>query len=162
MAGSAWADSGMRAWCPLCLLTGKGFSPVIDVRVDAGKLHVRLTGWDAFAVCWRLSWEWEVPVSKIVRVYVRPARPALPIRSRTRWGPCLPELRRVRSGLPSLWIDICAEKYQRLAVSSAGAEDLAGQIARAGVPVKIRHGEPGPLTPSDVSRLATGEFTRGG
>jgi hypothetical protein len=121
-----------------------------------------LAGWDAFAVCWRLSWEWEVPVSKIVRVYVRPARPALPIRSRTRWGPRLPELRRVPSGLPSLWVDICAEKYQRLTVSSAGAEELAGQIARAGVPVKIRHGEPGPLTPSDVSRLATGEFTRGG
>jgi hypothetical protein len=144
------------------LAGGKRFSPVIDVRVDGGKLRVRLAGWDAFAVCWRLSWEWEVPVSKIVRVYVRPARPALPIRSRTRWGPRLPELRRVPSGLPSLWVDICAEKYQRLAVSSAGAEELAGQIARAGVPVKIRHGEPGPLTPSDVSRLASGEFTRGG
>lgn len=152
----------MRVWCPVCLLTGKGFSPVIDVRVGGGKLHVRLAGWDAFAVCRRLSWEWEVPVSKIVRVYVRPARPALPIRSRTRWGPRLPELRRVHRGLPSLWVDICAERYQRLAVSSAGAEDLAGQIARAGVPVKIRHGEPGQLTPSDVSRLATGEFTRGG
>lgn len=51
----------------------EGVQPVIDVRVDGGNLHVRLAGWDAFAVCWRLSWEWEVPVSKIVRVYVRPA-----------------------------------------------------------------------------------------
>jgi hypothetical protein len=134
---------------------------VIEVRVDGGKLHVRLAGWDAFAVCWRLSWQWEVPVSKIVRVYVRPARPALPIRSRSHWGPRLPELRRVRRGLPSLWVDICGEKYQRLAVSSAGAEELAGQIARAGVPVRVRHGQPGPLAPSDVSRLATGELTRG-
>jgi len=134
---------------------------VIDVRVGGGKLHVGLAGWDAFAVCWRSSWQWEVPVGKIVRVYVRPARPALPLRSRTHWGPKLPELRRVRAGLPSLWVDICAEKHQRLAVSAADAEDLAAQIASTGIPVKIRHGEPGPLSPSDVSRLATGEFSRG-
>ena len=122
---------------------------------------MRLAGWDAFAVCWRLSWQWEVPVSKIVRVYVRPARPALPVRSRTRWGPRLPELRRVHSGLPSLWVDISAEEYQRLAVSCADAEELAGQIARAGVPVKVRHGQPRPLTPGDVARLASAQFTRG-
>lgn len=134
---------------------------MIDVRVGTGELHVRLAGWDAFAVCWRFSWQWQVPVSKIVRVYVRPARPALPVKSRTHWGPDLPELRRVRAGLPSLWVDICAEKHQRLAVSCANAEELAGQIARSGIPVKVRHGEPGPLTPGDVSRLATGEFTRG-
>ena len=134
---------------------------MIDVQVDAGKLHVRLAGWDAFAVCWRSSWQWEVPVSKVVRVYVRPARPALPIRSRTRWGPRLPELRRVHGGLPSLWVDISAEKHQRLAVSCADAEDLAGQIAGAGVPVKVRQGQPRPLTPGDVARLATGQFTRG-
>ncbi len=134
---------------------------MIDVRVDGGKLHVRLAGWDPFAVCWRFSWQWEVPVSKVVRVYVRPARPALPVRSRTHWGPQLPELRRVRARLPSLWVDICADKHQRLAVSSADAEDLAGQIARDGIPVKIRHSEPGPLTPSEVSRLATGQFIRG-
>lgn len=134
---------------------------MIDVHTGEGRLHVRLAGWDAFAVCWQLSWQWEVPVSKIVRVYVRPARPALPVKSRTHWGPRLPELRRVRSGLPSLWVDISAEKYQRLALSCADAEDLAGQIARAGVPVKVRHGQPGPLSPGDVSRLAAGEFTRG-
>ena len=134
---------------------------MIDVQVDGGKLHVRLAGWDAFAVCWRFSWQWEVPVSKVVRVYVRPARPALPIRSRTRWGPRLPELRRVHGGLPSLWVDISAEKHQRLAVSCADAEDLAGQIAGAGVPVKVRQGQPRPLTPGDVARLATGQFTRG-
>ena len=151
----------MRPWCPLWLLTGKGASSVIDVRADGGKLRVRLAGWDAFAVCWRFSWQWEVPVSKIVRVYVRPARPALPARSRTQWGPHLPELRRVRARVPSLWVDICAEKHQRLAVSTADAGDLAGQIAREGIPVKIRHGEPGPLTASDVSRLAAGELTRG-
>jgi len=151
----------MRAWNPGSLLTGKGPSPVIEVQVDGGKLRVRLTGWDAFAVGWRRSWQWEVPVSKIVRVYVRPARPALSVRSRTRWGPRVPELRRVRSGLPSLWVDISAEKHQRLAVSAADAEDLAGQIARAGIPLKVRRGQPGPLAPSDVSRLAAGVFTRG-
>jgi hypothetical protein len=134
---------------------------VIDVRVDAGKLHVRLSGWDAFDVCWRRSWQWEVPVSKIVRVYVRPARPAVGIRSRIHWGPRAPELRLVRRGLPSLWVDIRAEKHQRLALSCADAEDLAGQIARAGVPIMVRHGQPGPLSPSDVSHLAAGEFTRG-
>jgi hypothetical protein len=151
----------MGVWYPGCPLTGKGPRPVIDVQVDAGKLHVRLSGWDAFAVgLWR-SWQWEVPVSKIVRVYVRPARPAVSIKSRTHWGPRLPELRRVRRGLPSLWVDISAEKHQRLALSCADAEDLAGQIARAGVPIKVRHGQPGPLSPSDVSRLAAGEFTRG-
>jgi hypothetical protein len=48
-----------------------------------------------------------------------------------------------------------------LAVSCADAEDLAGQIARAGVPVKVRNGQPRPLTPGDVARLATGQFTRG-
>ena len=86
---------------------------MIDVRVDGGKLHVRLAGWDAFAVCWRRSWQWEVPVSKIVRVYVRPARPGqrCPSGAAPTGGPRLPELRRVRSGLPSLWVDICAEKY---------------------------------------------------
>jgi hypothetical protein len=151
----------MRAWNPGSLLTGKGPSPVIEVQVAGGKLRVRLTGWDAFAVGWRRSWQWEVPVSKIVRVYVRPARPALSVRSRTRWGPRVPELRRVRSGLPSLWVDISAEKHQRLAVSAADAEDLAGQIARAGIPLKVRRGQPGPLAPSDVSRLAAGVFTRG-
>lgn len=134
---------------------------MIDVHVAGGMLHVRLSGNDAFAVCWRRSWQWEVPVSKIVRVYVRPARPALGIRSRILWGPHVPELRLVRRGLPSLWVDISAEKHQRLALSCADAEDLAGQIARAGVPVKVRHGQPGPLSPSDVSRLAAGEFTRG-
>jgi hypothetical protein len=46
-------------------------------------------------------------------------------------------------------------------VSTADAGDLAGQIVREGIPVKIRHGEPGPLTASDVSRLAAGELTRG-
>ena len=102
---------------------------MIDVRVGGGKLHVGLAGWDAFAVCWRSSWQWEVPVGKIVRVYVRPARPALPFKSRSHWGPKLSELRRVRAGLPSLWVDICAEKHQRLAVSAADAEDLAAQIA---------------------------------
>jgi hypothetical protein len=33
----------MRPWCPLWLLTGKGASSVIDVRVDGGKLRVRLS-----------------------------------------------------------------------------------------------------------------------
>ena len=134
---------------------------MIDVRVEAGKLRVRLAGWDAFAVCWQRSWQWEVPVSKIVRVYVRPARPAISIKSRTHWGPRVPELRRVRSGRPSLWVDISTEKHQRLALSCADAEDLARQIARAGIPLKVRRGEPGPLTPGDVSRLAAGDFTRG-
>ncbi len=151
----------MRAWYPGCPVTGKGPSPVIDVRVDRGKLYVRLTGWDAIDVCWRRSWQWEVPVSKIVRVYVRPARPAVSIRSRTHWGPHAPELRRLHGGLPSLWVDISSEQHQRLALSCADAEDLAGQIARAGVPIKVRHGQPGPLAPSDVSRLAAGEFARG-
>ena len=94
----------------------------------------------------------------IVRVYVRPA---VSIRSRSLWGPRVPVLRRIHSGLPSLWVDIRAEKHQRLALSCADAEDLAGQIARAGVPIKVRHGQPGPLSPGDVSRLAAGEFTRG-
>jgi hypothetical protein len=102
-----------------------------------------------------------VPVSKIVRVYVRPARPAVGLRSRILWGPRAPELRLVRRGLPSLWVDISAEKHQRMALCCADAEDLAGQIARAGVPLKVRHGQPGPLAPSDVSRLAAGVFTRG-
>jgi hypothetical protein len=53
---------------------------VISVQVSKGMLRVRLSGWDAFATCWRRSWEYEVPVSKIARVYVRPARPALGIK----------------------------------------------------------------------------------
>lgn len=65
---------------------------MIDVRRGGGELQVRLAGWDAFAVCWRFSRQWQVPVSKIVRVYVRPARPALPVKSRTHWGPTMPEL----------------------------------------------------------------------
>jgi hypothetical protein len=44
---------------------------------------VPLTGWDAFLFCWRLSWSYEVPVSKIVRVYVRPARTAVGAKSAT-------------------------------------------------------------------------------
>jgi hypothetical protein len=129
--------------------------------VEGGKLRVRLAGWDAFACCWRFSWECEVPVSKIVRVCVRPARPALPLKSRTQWGPRLPEFRRVRAGRPSLWVDVRGEKYQRLAVSAADAEDLAGRIARDGAPIEVRHGAPGPLTASDAARLAADEFTRG-
>src|ERR1700723_2680435 len=54
---------------------------VIDVRVENDQLRVRLTGWDAFSFCWRPSWSYEVPVSKVVRVYVRPARPAVGARS---------------------------------------------------------------------------------
>ena len=134
---------------------------MIDVQVAGRTLRVRLTGWDAFAFCWRMSWECAVPVSKIVRVYVRPARPALPIKSRSHWGPRLPELRRVRAGRPSLWVDIRSEKYQRLAFSAANAEQLAEQIARAGFPITVGHGEPSPLTAGDVAHLAVGEFTRG-
>jgi hypothetical protein len=151
----------MGVWYPGLFADREGSSSVIDVQVDAGKLRVRLSGWDAFDVCWRRSWQWEVPVSKIVRVYVRPARPPVGYRSGIRWGPRVPELRLVRRGLPSLWVDISTEKHQRLALSCADAEDLAGQIARAGIPIKVRHGQPGPLSPSDVSRLAAGVFTRG-
>jgi hypothetical protein len=50
---------------------------VINVQVSNGMLRVRLSGWDAFATCWRRSWEYEVPVGKIAQVYVRPARPAI-------------------------------------------------------------------------------------
>ena len=135
---------------------------MIDLRVAAGTLRVRLAGWDAFAFCWRFTWQCEVPVSKIVRVWVRPARPALPLRSRSRWGPHLPELRRVRRGRPSLWVDVSGERFQRLAFSATDAGDLAGRIARDGIPITVRHGQPGALTASDVSHLAAAEFTRGG
>ncbi len=134
---------------------------MINVRVDGGKLRVRLTGWDAFAFCWRFSWYCEVPTSKIVRVYVRPARPALAIKSRTHWGPHLNEVRRVRAGRTSLWVDVSSAKYQRLAFSATDAEDLAQQIACDGIPIKVRHGEPGSLTDKDIAHLASGEFTRG-
>ena len=60
---------------------------MISVQVSKGMLRVRLSGWDAFATCWRRSWEYEVPVGKIARVYVRPAKPAIGIKSRTAWGP---------------------------------------------------------------------------
>jgi hypothetical protein len=56
---------------------GEGSCAVINVQVSNGMLRVRLSGWDAFATCWRRSWEYEVPVSKIARVYVRPAKPAI-------------------------------------------------------------------------------------
>jgi hypothetical protein len=102
-----------------------------------------------------------VPLGNVVRVYVRPARPALPMRSRAQWGPRLPEIRWVHAGRPSLWIDVRSEKYQRLAVSAADAEDLAWRIARDGISIKVRHGQPGPLSANDVARLAAGEFTWG-
>lgn len=131
------------------------------MQVRAGQLRVRLTGWDAFAVCWRSSWAWDVPLSNIVRIYIRPARPALMVRSRSKWGPRNTELRRVRAGLPSLWLDIRAEQHQRLALSAADAEHLAWQIASTGVPIQVRHYGPGPLNADDARRLASGEFVRG-
>jgi hypothetical protein len=134
---------------------------VIDVRVENGQLRVRLTGWDALSFCWRPSWSYEVPVSKVVRVYVRPARPAVGARSATRWGPRAPELRRIRGRRPSLWVDLSRDRYQRLAFSAADAEELATTISMAGRPITVRHGQPGPLTPDDVARLAAGELARG-
>ena len=134
---------------------------MIDVRVENDQLRVRLTGWDAFSFCWRPSWSHEVPVSKVVRVYVRPARPAVGARSATRWGPRAPELRRIRGRRPSLWVDLSRDRYQRLAFSAADAEDLATTISMAGRPITVRHGQPGPLTPDDVARLAAGELARG-
>ena len=131
------------------------------MKVVAGQLRVRLTGWDAYAVCWRSAWAWDVPLSNIVRVYVRPARPALMFRSRVRWGPHADELRRVRAGLPSLWLDIRTETHQRLALSTADPGHLAAQIAGTGVPIRVRHGGPGPLNADDARRLASGEFVRG-
>jgi hypothetical protein len=83
---------------------------VINVQVSNGMLRVRLSGWDAFATCWRRSWEYEVPVGKIARVYVRPAKPAIGIKSRTAWGPRSPELRRIRARRPSLWVDLSGER----------------------------------------------------
>jgi hypothetical protein len=134
---------------------------VIDVRVENDQLRVRLTGWDAFSFCWRPSWSYEVPVSKVVRVYVRPARPAVGARSATRWGPRAPELRRIRGRRPSLWVDLSRDRYRRLAFSAADAEELATTISMAGRPITVRHGQPGPLTPDDVARLAAGGLARG-
>jgi hypothetical protein len=134
---------------------------VIDVQVRAGQLRARLTGRDSFAVCWRSSWAWDVPLANIVRVYVRPAKPALGYRSRVQWGPKAVELRRVLAGRPSLWVDIRAEPHQRLALSVDDPEHLAAQIAGTEVPIRVRHGEPGPLNPDDARRLASGEFVRG-
>ena len=134
---------------------------MIDVLVENDQLRVRLTGWDAFSFCWRPSWSYEVPVSKIVRVYVRPARPPVGARSATLWGPRAPELRRIRGRRPSLWVDLSGDRYQRLAFSSAGAGDLATTISTAGRPITVRQGQPGPLTPGDVTRLAAGELARG-
>ena len=130
---------------------------VIDVQVENDRLRVRLTGWDAFSFCWRPSWSHEVPVSKVVR----PARPAAGARSATRWGPRAPELRRIRGRRPSLWVDLSRDRYQRLAFSAADAEDLATTISTAGRPITVRHGQPGPLTPDDVARLAAGGLVRG-
>ena len=134
---------------------------MINVQVSNGMLRVRLSGWDAFATCWRRSWEYEVPVGKIARVYVRPAKPAIGIKSRTAWGPRSPELRRIRARRPSLWVDLSGERLQRLAVSAADAEQVAAQICAAGSPMKVRDGRPGPLTASYISRLAAGELQRG-
>jgi hypothetical protein len=61
-----------------------------------------------------------------------------------------------------LWVDLSGERLQRLAVSASDAEQLAVQICAAGGPMKVRHGSTGPLTASDISRLAAGELTRGG
>jgi hypothetical protein len=44
---------------------------VIDIAVRASQLRVRLTGRDAFAVCWQSSWACDVPVSNIERVRPR-------------------------------------------------------------------------------------------
>jgi hypothetical protein len=134
---------------------------MINVQVSNSMLRVRLSGWDAFATCWRRSWEYEVPVSKIARVYVRPARPAIGIKSRTAWGPRAPEIRRIRARRPSLWVDLSGERLQRLAVSASDAEQLAAQICASGSPMKVRHGSAGALTASDISRLAAGELKRG-
>ena len=119
-----------------------------------------LTGWDAFLFCWRLSWSYEVPVSKTVRVYVRPARTAVGAKSATMWGPRASELRRIRGHRPSLWADLSGDRYQRLAFSAANAQDLAAAISAAGRPITVRSGQPGPLTPGDVTRLAAGELAR--
>ncbi|HEY5351112.1 MAG TPA: hypothetical protein VIK57_01525 [Streptosporangiaceae bacterium] len=134
---------------------------MIDVRVENGQLSVRLSGWDALSFCWRPSWFYKVPASKIVRVYVRPARPAMEARNATLWGPRAPELRRIRGRRPSLWVDLSADRYQRLAFSAADAGELAAIIGEVGRPIKVRHGQPGPLTPDDVTRLASGELARG-
>jgi hypothetical protein len=54
---------------------------LIDVKVESDRLRVRLTGWDSFSFCWRLLWDCEVPISKIVRVYVVAAEPPLNVRA---------------------------------------------------------------------------------